>query len=79
MYYYAVTSDVVPPMYFYSKFMVDVSASKFARKIDSTSKIVLIESDRIILMLLRCSLLVSYAEFKILFPSRFIAYESSPF
>lgn len=79
MYYYAVTSDVVPPMYFYSKVMVDISASKFVRKIDSTAKVDFIESDRIVLMLLRCSLLVSYAEFKILFPSRFIVYKSSPF
>lgn len=79
MYYYTVTSDVVPPMYFYSKVIVDISVSKFVRKIDPTAKVALIESDRIILMLLRCSLLVSYAEFKILFPSRFIAYKSSPF
>lgn len=79
MFYYAVTSDVVPPMYFYSKFIVDVSASKFVRKIDPSARVALIESDRIVLMLIRCSLLVTYAEFKILFPSHFIAYNSSPF
>lgn len=79
MFYYAVTSDVVPPMYFYSKFIVDVSASKFVRKIDPSARVAFVESDRTVLMLIKCSLLVSYAEFKILFPSRFIVYNSSPF